>query len=356
MIKKAISLFALCIPLILQSQITVSVQLPPAGLVQKDQLWNLVLSNNGTSTEEITIFLNLRDALTGESVLSAGTRSVSIAKSVKLIGINDVRPVQYHYGLSGFNNTYLPLGSYIACYTIARGFGEQGQKLGEECVRINVSPLSPPLLNSPLNKAVVNMVYPQFSWVPPAPLDMFDNLNYDVAVAEVFEGQSPAEAILYNTPVYSRAYLKTPYENYPSTFSRLQAGKTYAWQVTAKNNLNYSASTDVWTFTIAADSAKTSLTSATYVLLKQNNEQAGINYIPGNNLFVKYYCYDKEHETTVRLLNAGRKVVQEIKQKVIYGDNFLHFTLNDRFQSKQIYFIEITDLQNNKLTASFTIQ
>lgn len=356
MIKKVISLFALCIPLIVQSQITVSVQLPPAGLVQKDQLWNLVLSNTGTSAEEITVFLNLRDALTGESVLSADTRSLSIPRGVKLIGIGDVRPVQYNVGVARFNNTYLPLGSYIACYTIARGYGEQGQKLAEECVRININPLSPPLLNSPLNKAVINVKYPQFTWVPPAPLDMFDNLNYDVSVAEVLEGQSPAEAILYNTPVYNKGYLTTTYDNFPSTFSRLQAGKTYAWQVTAKNNLNYSVVTDVWTFSIAADSAKTSVTSATYVLLKHNNEQTGINYIPNNNLFVKYYSYDKEHETTVRFLNADRKVVQEKNHTIIYGDNFLHFTLNNKFQSKQIYFIEITDLQNNKLTASFTIQ
>ncbi|HEX7905254.1 MAG TPA: hypothetical protein VF487_15385 [Chitinophagaceae bacterium] len=354
--SKIISLFIFCVPLFLQAQVTLSVQLPPAGLVQKDQLWNLVLANNSNATQDVTIFLNLQDAVTGQPVLSAGTRNILLGKGIKMLGIRDVQPVQYNYGMSGFNTNYLPLGSYIACYTIARGAGEKVETLTEECVRININPLSPPLLNTPSDKSVLHTVYPQLTWVPPAPLDMFDNLNYDIAVAEILEGQSAKEAILYNTPVYTKGHLKVPYENYPSSYSRLQAGKTYAWQVTARNGLNYAATTDVWTFSIAKDSAKTEAINDAYVLLRNNSDESGINYIPGNNLKIKYYSFDKEHEIVIRFLNAEGKMVQQKKQKIIYGDNFLHFELNNHFRQGEIYFVEITDQQNKKYKAFFSIK
>lgn len=354
MIKKIISFFSVCVPLFLQAQITVSVQLPPAGLIQKDQLWNLVLANNSNATQDISIFLNLQDAVSGQSVLSAGTRNIFLSKGVKMLSASDVQPVQYNYGSGGFSGSYLPLGSYIACYTVSRNVSDKTEPVVEECVRVNINPLSPPLLNAPADRSVLTTVYPQLTWIPPAPLDMFDNLNYDVTVAEILQEQSPAEAILYNTPVYVKSFVRVPYETYPSSYSRLEAGKTYAWQVTAKNGFSYSAATEVWTFSIKKDSLKSETTNAAYILLKGNNE-SGVNYISGKEISIKYYCFDKEHETTVRFFNAEGKTVQEKKEKLTYGDNFFQFKLNNRFQSRLVYFIEITDLQNNKHTASFSI-
>ena len=355
MIKKLMSLLAVSIPWLLQAQITVSVQLPPAGMIQKDQLWNVVLVNNSNTPLEVNVLLNLKDAITGQSVLSAGTRNILLSKGVKMLNVQDVQPVQYNYGMAGFPGNYLPLGSYIACYTISHVKNESVETLADECVRVNINPLSPPLLNAPTDKTVLQTLAPQLTWMPPVPLDMFDNLSYDVNIAEVLQGQSPAEAILYNTPVYVKSHTKMPYENYPSSYSKLEAGKTYAWQVTARNGMNYAAATEVWTFSIAKDSTKTEPVSVSYILLK-NNDESGVNYITGNNLYIKYYSFHKEHESVVRLLNAERKVIQEIKQKIIYGDNFFNFKLNNRFHSGQVYLIEITDQQNNIYTASFSLK
>ena len=79
-------------------------------------------------------------------------------------------------------------------------------------------------MNMPSNKSVLQTAVPQFSWVPPAPMDMFDNLSYELSVAEVLEGQSAIEAVQYNTPVYVSSNVKPPYENYPSTYSGLHPG------------------------------------------------------------------------------------------------------------------------------------
>lgn len=352
---KFIMLLAFSIPAILRAQVTINIVQVPAGMIKKDQLWNLVLTNNTNTTYDVTILLNLKDAVTGQSVLSAGTRSMQLSKGVKVLGLQDVQPVQYNYGAAAVGN-FLPLGSYIACYTVNRYNHELMEAIGTECVRINIMPLSPPLLNIPSNKSVLQTPVPQFSWTPPAPIDMFDNLSYDISVAEVLEEQSATEAIMYNTPVYVSSNVKAPYVNYPSTYARLQPGKTYAWRVTARNGDNYATATEAWTFTIAADSTKINPVSLSYIAVSKNPAEQGVHYITGNELYIKYYSFDKTHESVVRFLNAEKKLIQEVKQTIIYGDNFLKFKLNHLYHSDKVYFIEIADQQKNINTASFSIK
>ncbi|MET0637671.1 MAG: hypothetical protein ABWZ25_16700 [Chitinophagaceae bacterium] len=353
--RKYIGLFLFCLPLIVQAQFTLSVQLPPAGLIQREQLWNLVLVNNSNSIEDASVFLDLKDAATGVSMLSASSGNVLLGKGIKMITIKDVQPIQYNYGAGNVSGNFLPLGSYIACYTIVSN-SKGSNPLAEECVRLNINPLSPPMLNTPANKEVLQFGTPQFTWIPPAPLDMFVNLSYDISVVEVKEGQSPAESILYNSPIYVRSNIRAAFENYPSTYSSLEAGKTYAWQITARNGLSYAAATDVWTFSKAVDSSKIEATNLSYVLLKDNKDEAGINYISLGHLNVKYYSFDKEHETTIRFLNAEGTVLHEKRKKIKYGDNFLQFELKDRFRTGQIYLIEIIDQHNRIHSASFSIK
>lgn len=354
MTKKFLFFFIFCLPLLVRAQVTVSVQLPPAGMIQKDQLWNLVLVNNTNGEIDASIGLNLQDAVTGQTVLSAATRSVTFNKGARMMTVRDVQPVQYNYGLSGFNNNYLPLGSYVACYTVIHN--KTTEVLTNECVRVNINPLSPPLLNMPGDKSVLQTTVPQFSWTPPTPLQMFDNLNYEINIAEVQEGQSPADAIRYNTPVYVKTNSRQPFETYPSSYSKLEKGKIYAWQVTARNGINYAATTEVWTFGFSKDSSKAQTTGSSYILLKSNRDEAGVNYIQASELLIKYYSFDKAHETTALFLNEQGRVLKEQKQKIIYGDNFIRFELNRQFQQGQVYRIEISDQQNQIHTATFSIK
>jgi hypothetical protein len=356
MIKKIVFLVVMFLPTLLWAQVTISVQLPQVGMVQKDQLWNLVLVNNSNATVEANVFLNLQDAVTGQTVLSAGSRSVILNKGVKLLNAQQVQPIQYNFSAAGFTGNYLPIGSYIACYTISKLLLETVEVIANECVRLNITPLSPPQLNTPADHSEIRTTSPQFTWIPPAPMAMFDNLNYDFSVVEVRQGQLPAEAIQYNTPVYAKANTKSPYENYPSTYSKLEQGKTYAWQVIAKNGLSYATSTDVWTFKISNDSTKTEESNVSYILLRKDNNASGVNYLRGNSLYIKYYSFDRDHESTIRFLTAKGKLLQEKRKLIAYGDNFLDFELNKLYHKGQIYFIEITDQQNQKYTASFSLQ
>jgi hypothetical protein len=235
-------------------------------------------------------------------------------------------------------------------------YGHDGGTIATECVRINSTPLSPPLLNTPANKAVLQTPAPQLTWTPPTPINMFDNLSYSLHVTEVMQGQAPSEAIVYNTPLFTSANIKTPYSTYPSTYTKLQPGKTYAWQVVANNGDNYAAATEVWTFSLAADSTQSVPTAVAYISLSNNANGTGVYYITGNELHVKYYSFDKTHESVVRLLDADGKPVQEIKRNLIYGDNFLTLSLGRSFHASTIYTIEITDQQKRTYTASFSIK
>lgn len=357
MLKRSGITVFLFLPLLMAAQVTVNVQLPPAGILQKDQLWNMVVVNNGNNMIETTISIDLRDAVTGQTVLSGGSRSFTLGKGVKVIGIRDVQPVLYNYQASEFTGRFIPLGAYVACYRVFRNdSGEEPEPLADECVQVNINPLSPPLLATPADKAVLPTVYPAFSWLPPSPVEMFSSLNYEIAVVEVFPGQSPAEAVLSNPPVYTGHNLKTPYHVYPSGFSKLREGQQYAWQVTARNELNYAAQTEAWSFTIhPGDSIKKVLSNTFYILLR-GRDQSGINYPGDKNLYVKYYSFDKAHETIVRFYAADNTLVSEVKQAIAYGDNFLRFALGKQFRTGEVYSMQLTDQQHTIHSVRFSIK
>ncbi len=352
--KRYLFTWMVLLPSILMAQVTVSVQMPPAGLIQRDQLWNLVLMNNSSKTIDATIFLTLQDMSTGQTVLSASTRNVSLQPGVKMLAAKDVQPLQYTFTGFDLPGIYLPLGAFNACYTVSKNEGEGSVPIATECVRVVIQALSPPLLVMPADKAVITTPYPQFTWVPPAPMDMFTDLSYDLSVVEIFEGQSANEAIFNNTPLYAQSYLKIPFESYPTSLPALMPGKNYAWQVVAKNGLNYSAQTEVWTFRLPVDSVKTVEESISYLVL--NDDNTGVNYIKKKQLYIKYYSYFQEQEITLRFMTSDRKPVQEVKQKIVYGDNFLELKLNNNFEDNKVYILELDVPQQRKPRIQFSIK
>lgn len=354
--KQFLCMLVVAIPWLAKAQITINIVTPPSGMINRDQLWNLVVTNNSNSVRNVNLLLNLQDAVTGQSVLSAGTTNIVLSKGVKVITPGDVQPVQYNYGISGTAGKFLPLGSYVACFTVSQVSGEKLHNLATECIRLNISPLSPPLLNTPADKSIINISTPQLTWVPPGPPEMFDNLNYDVSVAEVMNGQTSAEAILYNTPLFVSSRLRQPFETYPSTYSKLQPGKTYAWQVTARNGQTLAAVTEVWTFSVAHDSVKNSTTAEGYIEMKNQHDQVGVHYVSGDRLLVKFYSFEKTHQSSVRFLNGEGKPLHRQKQQVNYGENFLAFPLGYRYQSGQVYFVEITNNKKEVFRAAFSIK
>jgi len=353
MLKKLILVVSAILPILLQAQVTINAQLPSTGLMQKDQLWNLILSNSKEDILSVNIKMNLQDAVTGQIVMSANTGNLLIGKGIKIITSRDIQPITYNYNLPDFSRNYLPMGAYIACYQVYRLSDKGDEPLGDECIRINIDPLSPPLLNSPADKSEVESPYPQFTWMPPAPFDMFSDLNYEILVTEVFPGQSSTEAIQYNTPVYTKSNISQTYESYPSSYSSLDTGKIYAWQVVARNGLNYAVKTEVWTFKLKKEKTEKEPITGTYVLL--NNEVEGTYIVKKNMLHVKFISSSLAYEANIIFTDENGKIIKSVSQKLQPGDNYFDLDTGNEFHADHVYKVTITDLAKKQHSLRFSI-
>jgi hypothetical protein len=143
----------------------------------------------------------------------------------------------------------------------------------EDCLNFVVEPVAPPQLSSPANTSVVEEVMPHFTWIPPAPINLFSDLNYDMVLVQLFENQSPVEAVQTNMPVYRTSSLRQPFLSYPAGAPALDTGVTYAWMITANNGRQYAAQTDVWTFKMKSVAKEESIDLTGYVELRRNSNQ-----------------------------------------------------------------------------------
>jgi hypothetical protein len=343
------------IPLLLHAQVIINPQLPPAGMMQKEQLWNLTIINNKDNVFYATVKLTLQDAHTGQVMMSASTSAIILNKGVMMLSNTDVQPVSYDYNSGGFANNFLPLGNYIACYEIYYPSGEAQVLLSSECIRLNIDPLSPPLLNIPVDKSKIQTPYPLFNWMPPTPVDMFSDLNYDIIVTEVLGGQSPAEAIEYNTPVYTNTNLTQPNQSYPASFSKLDTGKIYAWQVIAKNGFSYLVKTEVWTFSVYGDSLPAITPPNDFYLLLEDDLK-GTYFISKSLLHIKYASFDKEHTAPVIFSDQNGVKVYTVDKPIVQGDNYFDINLKNNFQKGIIYSVSITDMAGKSQSLLFSIK
>jgi len=334
--KKIFGILLMALPLLGEAQVNINIQMPPAGLMQKEQLWNFVLVNNGTDVLDVSLQLNLQDGATGQLVLTASTGNLLLSKGVKMIKASDVQPISYTYNLPDFARSYLPMGTYIACYQVINSGARKETPIAEDCIRFSVDPLSPPLLTSPADKSTIETSYPQFTWMPPSPFDMFTSLNYDLLVTEVLEGQSSSEAIQYNTPVYEKSNLTQPYEPYASSFTKLDTGKVYAWQVVAKNGLNYAAKTEIWTFKIAPPSwIKQLIEQTPYIKMKRDNPEKGI--APNGVLKMSYTNETADTLVMVHLeeVSAANKADIVFELKINRGENLIQKDIQKLLQTRE---------------------
>ena len=346
---------------LLPAQVTIALQVPPVGVMQKTQLWNMALVYAGNNSIDVYVSLTLLSTKDNQPLLRATSRPLILTKGTKQINATDASPVQYNYMSPIFNvdrdpNGFLPVGNFKACYTVFKR-DDSGEPLAEDCIPVEVQPLSPPQLNLPADTSVIETAYPQFNWLPPSPLNLFSNLTYDILVVEVLPGQTSYESIQKNMPVYNISHYKDMVHLYPASGKALDTGRVYAWRVVAKNEDEFVAQSEVWTFRLASQKTVSPAPAGdNYILLKKSNEaSSGINIIKTGRIGIKYYSFDKAHETTVNFLSSDGQLLRQVQEKLAYGDNFLDYTLGSQFQKGKSYRVEITDLQHNIYTASFTI-
>lgn len=343
---------------VIRAQVTIQPNVPIAGLVQKSQLWNILVVNSGTASYDCRIELVLRDRATGQEVFTATTGLFVLPPGAKQVNVNTLNPIQYNYLVNTGTNSLqglIPAGMYTACYIVRASTVDKTTPLAEDCIQFDTEPLSPPMLIFPTDSSELEASPAQFSWIPPTPVGMFDRLQYDVLITEVKEGQKADEAIQQNLPFYSDGNVFSNFLNYPSSAQGFEKDKWYAWQVVARDDRSYAGKSEVWVFKVK-DPKKTEASPSSYVLLKSVGADQGTYYLNSDKLNIKYYSYDRAYTATIRLKRSDGKLVQEIKQKTEYGDNLFSFKLGNNFREGQLYVIELTDPQGKTHTALFGIQ
>lgn len=312
------------------AQVSMTVQLPPAGVLQKAQLWNIVLVSASNTPANVRITLRLMDAQTNQPVLTGITRTILLNKGAKQLRVADVMPVQYEYLTATIDrsvNGMLSAGNYVACYSLWVEGDKVGNQPGEDCIPFVIEPVSPPLLNTPAHQSVLESRLPQFTWLPPAPVTMFTDLNYELILTELHPGQSKEEAIQQNIPIYRAPRLKNIFANYPAGAVALDTAKQYAWTIIARNGSLYAAQTDVWTFRIKGVQNNTRITNGAYVQLKKDLDGIVINC---NYLRCGYNneTADSTAKYEVIALENDNKVVHTGTLSLKRGDNRLEVPLN----------------------------
>jgi hypothetical protein len=326
------------------AQVTLQASVPAAGMIQKAQLWNLLVVNSSTRSFDCRLEMVLRDRASGQEVMTATTGQFMLTAGAKQLNANLLAPVQYNY-LNGFTGGQLqgllPVGTYTACYSLwAVNIKENA--LAEECVPFDAEPLNPPMLSFPADSARLDAAPMQFNWLPPMPAGMFTNLQYEMVLTEISEGQKAAEAVQDNLPLYSEGSLLNNALGYTAAAPKLETGKWYAWQVTARDNSNYAGKSEVWVFTVVNDTVAEIINMAPYIKLAEKpgevtTVQQGMlkmeyyNYLTDS--VVQVWVYDSKDRAEYK--RAGRLIHVSVKP----GQNYLGYDLGSklRLQEQVVY-------------------
>lgn len=277
-IQKKLLLLLLLVGLKLQAQVSLALQVPPAGVMQKTQLWNMTLINGSNSTYDVDVTITMLSTRDNNPVLTVTSKALAITRGAHQLKYTDFAPVAYKYLSPVFNadlrpEGFLPVGTYTVCYTISRWQGDAPMPLAEECINLEVQPLSPPMLNMPADKDTVEAAYPQFTWLPPAPIMLLGDLSYDFVLVKVLPGQTALQAVQQNLPVYNQSRLKQPFLNMPASYTGLDTGITYAWSIIARNSGQWVAASETWTFTRTMRTPVVKApAAAAYIQMKRGND------------------------------------------------------------------------------------
>lgn len=348
-------------------QVLLNIQLPPTGLSQKSQLWNLSLVNSTSTTLNVRIELTVTDISNNQLVISGSTRLIQLSQGVKQLQQLDVMPLVYSnvntsYNIDANPNGFLPIGVFSICYSVVAINNDAVDQMAEECEIIEVEPLSPPLLIEPYDNDSLEVNRPFFNWIPPSPVGQFMNLNYDFVLVETGRNQSPAEAIQYNSPIVSQSNIPQVNFQLPSSINGLDTGKLYSWRITARSNNMIIANSEVFSFTIKSPEKAAKQPSTGYYsrLTKNQSETFSVS-----NGILRFEYLNEINDTTVQLkirdITSAAKtetILEEKSLPVLYGMNYKEVDINStgKLIDHHIYLLTVTNARNESRYLNFTFR
>lgn len=347
-----------------QAQVQIQTTLPTTGLVQKNQLWNLVLLNNSNSNLEGRLEMVLLDRQTSQELITATTGVFILSRGSQAVNVNKLNPVQYNYiGMEPDQhiNNLLAVGAYTVCYSFVRNPNtDKRELLAEECVAFDVEPLSPPVLSFPADSSILETPPTQFSWMPPTPAALLSRVHYEVLITEIQPSQQPAEALEENTPFYSNDIAPDNFITYPAALPAFEKDKWYAWQVVARDDKSYAGKSEVWVFKVASPQQLPDiLNGIPYVQLKMNG---GDKTVAPNGILRFYYFNqlgDARMEASVADLTE-KTTSDPVKLTVdmVRGQNYIQKDLSRliNFQEGHVYMLTTVNGAGEKWYVMFEVK
>jgi Domain of Unknown Function (DUF928) len=346
----------------ISAQVTINLQLSPVGIVQKNQLWNLSLINSGTAGVLVKLNMVMTDIATGQPVLSASTNTINLSQGSRIIQYAELMPITYTVLNSNYNvdpsaTGFLPVGNFNICYQAMKQGAEGFYGITEECASIEIEPLTPPYLSLPENEAELEEDRPFFTWLPPNPTSLFNNLSYSFKLVEVLQKQQASEAIQQNLPIVFQPGITGNTFNYPTASPKLDTGKTYAWQVVANNNNLRIANSEVWTFKLKQNGQVNPVAAdAPFYKLKL---QTGTAYFVCNGVLRYEYINElNDRQAVINIFDISNKskkqLVKEVTQNLNDGQNLVSIDLKeDGLRKGHIYLVELINSRNEIWNCSF---
>lgn len=351
--KKILVLSMMIAVLQAKSQLLVNLQLPPNGVMQKSQLWNMVVTNTGSTTLTVHIELIFTDVANSMQVMSAATQVINISPGTIQLNNSMLQPIQYNiispaYVIDASPNGLLPVGDFEVCYSFMSHPSDAVVKIAEECQELIIEPLSPPQLVYPFDQSVIETKNPLLTWLPPLPVSLFTNLKYDLDLVEVFPNQSPVDAIQQNLPIFHQQGIAVTTILYPVSTPMLELNKQYAWRIIAKSSEVQVGQSETWMFSIKEFNRVDSVHSSElpFAKLKKGEES-------GYAIFVKELKFDYLNENADSIWNLAvydlstveRKQAGLVMDSIILkpGQNLIKYDVSNStdFIDKHIYLLEI---------------
>lgn len=326
-------LWLIIINVIVNAQVSIQPALPAMGMIQKNQLWSVLVINSSNVQYQCRLDVVLRDRATGQEILTATSNQFTIGRGTKQVNFNTLSPVTYNYIVPGVNNSLqglIPAGSYIACYALSAILKET--PIAEECIQFDAEPLSPPMLVFPADSSILKVAPTQFSWTPPTPSSMFDQLQYEVLITQITPGQKPDQAIIENMPFYNDPYQVMTTINYPGTSTSFEKDMWYAWQVVAKDGKSYTGKSEVWVFIVKPDIYKSIVEKSPYIKMKKNDPDNGI--APNGFLKISYINETADTVVSIKILEVGnyKRDIPPVNLPVKAGENLMVYELKNSIQ------------------------
>ncbi|MFT4017232.1 MAG: hypothetical protein QM668_09745 [Agriterribacter sp.] len=336
-----------------RAQIIVTPQLQKVGVVQKPQLWNMMITNTDAASISGHIEVVLGDNVTGQPILSGVGKVFSIAPGSLQINSAMMDPIQYtqlnaNYIIDPSPTGFLPIGNFSVCISFYRHLHDGISQIAEECDFIEVEPLGPPQLTLPWDESEEISKTPTFSWLPPTPASFFTMLNYDLDVVEILPGQSAADAVQQNIPLLHQLNIIPISFLYPVSAPVLEYDKQYAWRITAKNNGAVVSRSETWTFTLKQELTKNIVKTNTLPYTKLvNNEQPGYS-VQMDYLKFEYTNDANDSTWNIQMYDVTTSAIDTIDLRwdtisMKYGQNLVNIDLKNApsFAPGHFYLMEL---------------